>query len=80
MSLFLLPSVPVLPNKKKQKLQWPGSSGGFSMGRRNSGVSETSSEVDSAVDSPEISEAVTESPVSVTEKWLISLVLFILCW
>lgn len=50
------------------------------MGRRNSGVSETSSEVDSAVDSPEISEAVTESPVSVTEKWLISLVLFILCW
>lgn len=58
---FVLPSVPVLPNKKKQKLQW---SGGLSMGRRNSGVSETSSEVDSAVDSPEISETVTESPVS----------------
>lgn len=53
------PKVPVLPNKKKQKLQW---SGGLSMGRRNSGVSETSSEVDSAVDSPEISETVTESP------------------
>ncbi|XP_047470936.1 bromodomain-containing protein 8-like isoform X2 [Penaeus chinensis] len=55
------PKVPVLPNKKKQKLQWPGSSGGFSMGRRNSGLSETSSEVDSAVDSPEVSETVTES-------------------
>ncbi|XP_042875479.1 bromodomain-containing protein 8-like isoform X4 [Penaeus japonicus] len=56
------PKVPVLPNKKKQKLQWPSCSGGLSTGRRNSGVSETSSEIDSAVDSPDINETMPESP------------------
>ncbi|XP_071537244.1 uncharacterized protein [Panulirus ornatus] len=54
------PKVPMPPNKKKQKLHM-GGSGGQAASHRNSGPSETSSEVDSAVDSPDLIEAASES-------------------
>lgn len=55
--------VPLPPHKKKQKLHTSGS-GGQAASQRNSGPSETSSEVDSAVDSPDLTEAASDSLVS----------------
>ncbi|XP_064082061.1 bromodomain-containing protein 8-like [Macrobrachium nipponense] len=49
------PKVHIPPNKnKKNKPPWPATSSGV---RRNSGMSETSSELDSAVDSPDVHES-----------------------
>ncbi|XP_068207562.1 bromodomain-containing protein 8-like [Palaemon carinicauda] len=54
------PKVHIPPNKnKKNKPPWPASSS--SGVRRNSGMSETSSELDSAVDSPDIHESLENS-------------------
>lgn len=56
------PKAPVPPHKRKPKSQTSG--GGQAASRRNSGLSETSSEVDSALDSPDLSEAASENLVS----------------
>lgn len=57
------PKVPQPPHKKKPKLQ-VGGCGSVAESRRSSGLSETSSEVDSAVESPDQNEATPESLVS----------------
>lgn len=54
-TFFCSLTVPTQPHKKK-KLQI-GSAGGLAVNRRNSGLSETSSEIDSAVDSPDVTDA-----------------------
>ncbi|KAK8406583.1 hypothetical protein O3P69_007296 [Scylla paramamosain] len=57
------PKVPQPPHKKKPKLQ-VGGCGSVAESRRSSGLSETSSEVDSAVESPDQNEVTPESLVS----------------
>ncbi|XP_045128903.1 bromodomain-containing protein 8-like isoform X2 [Portunus trituberculatus] len=54
------PKVPQPPHKKKPKLQ-VGGCGSVAESRRSSGLSETSSEVDSAVESPDQNEVTSES-------------------
>lgn len=56
-------TVPQPPHKKKPKLQVMGSVG-MAESRRSSGLSETSSEVDSAAESPDLNEVTSESLVS----------------
>ena len=55
--------MPQPPHKKKPKLQ-VGGCGSVAESRRSSGLSETSSEVDSAVESPDQNEVTPESLVS----------------
>lgn len=55
--------MPQPPHKKKPKLQ-VGGCGGMAESRRSSGLSETSSEVDSAAESPDQNEVTSESLVS----------------
>lgn len=57
------PKVPQPPHKKKPKLQ-VGGCVGMAESRRSSGLSETSSEVDSAAESPDLNEVTSESLVS----------------
>lgn len=53
------PKVHIPPNKKKNKPPWPATSAGGA--RRNSGLSETSSEIDSALDSPDVHDPSAEN-------------------
>ncbi|KAK7068102.1 Bromodomain-containing protein 8, partial [Halocaridina rubra] len=58
------PKVQLPPNKKKNKPTWPVLSA--SSARRNSGMSETSSELDSAVDSPDVQDTSVENAAADT--------------